>query len=74
MLPACVRPDAQTDELMSSLRDRVEERRQRLLASLHEQAANGSLVIRRITEEERRLYPPRAAEAHTRRPRSWSTP
>jgi hypothetical protein len=69
-----MRPPSRGDELMSSLRERVEEHRLQMLASVRDQVANGSLVIRQMTEEERRLYPPRPAAAHTRRPRSWSTP
>jgi hypothetical protein len=59
---------------MSTVRDRVEEHRQEMLASMREQVANGSLVIRPMTDEERRLYPPRPAEAHTRRSRNWLSP
>jgi hypothetical protein len=56
---------------MSTVRDRVEEHRQEMLASMHDQVANGSLVIRQMTDEERRMYPPRPTDATPRRPRNW---
>ena len=45
-----------------------------MLASMREQVANGSLVIRQMTDEERRMYPPRPAETRARRPRNWLSP
>jgi hypothetical protein len=44
---------------MKSARERAEERRQTKLDSVQEQVENGSLVIRKMTDEERRKYPPR---------------
>ena len=41
---------------MKTMREIAEERRQLKLQLLREQVANGSLVIRRMTEEERRCY------------------
>jgi hypothetical protein len=39
-------------------RERAEEKRAEKLAVVREQVENGSLVIRQMTAEERRRYPP----------------
>jgi hypothetical protein len=44
---------------MKTARERAEEKREEKLALVREQVASGSLVIRQMTDEERRLYPPR---------------
>jgi hypothetical protein len=44
--------------LMKTARERAEEKRQEKLESVAEQVENGELVIRPMTEEERRRYPP----------------
>jgi hypothetical protein len=44
---------------MKSTRERAEERRLAKLELVREQVENGSLVIRTMTEEEKRRYPPR---------------
>jgi hypothetical protein len=44
---------------MKSGREKAEEKRQTKLAQVQEQVEDGSLVIRPMTEEERRKYPPR---------------
>jgi hypothetical protein len=44
---------------VKSTRERAEEKRQERLADVREQVENGSLVIRKMTEEERRQYPVR---------------
>jgi hypothetical protein len=44
---------------MKSARERAEEKRAEKLALVREQVQSGSLVIRRMTAEERRRYPPR---------------
>jgi hypothetical protein len=44
---------------MKSGRGKAEERRQAKLAQVEEQVKDGSLVIRQMTDEERRQYPPR---------------
>jgi hypothetical protein len=46
---------------MKSARQRAEEKRAEKLAVVREQVENGSLVIRKMTEAERRLHQPRAA-------------
>jgi hypothetical protein len=46
---------------MKTSRERAEEKRQEKLDLVREQEASGSLVIRKMTEEERRKYPPRPA-------------
>jgi hypothetical protein len=40
-------------------RERAEEKRAEKLERVQEQVENGSLVIRQMTDEERRRYPPR---------------
>ena len=47
---------------MKTTRERAEERRLAKLELVREQVENGSLVIRDMTEEERRRYPPRPAK------------
>ncbi len=44
---------------MKTGREKAEEKRQAKLAQVQEQVEDGSLVIRQMTEEERRKYPPR---------------
>ena len=43
-------------------RERAEEKRQEKLDLVRQQLESGSLVIRRMTEAERRRYPPRPVE------------
>jgi hypothetical protein len=50
-----------------SRRDLAEERRDTKLAFVRDQVANGSLVIRKMTDEERLLYPPISAPRPRRR-------
>jgi hypothetical protein len=45
--------------LMKTARERAEEKRREKLESVAEQVENGQLVIRQMTDEERRRYPPR---------------
>ncbi|HWF49798.1 MAG TPA: hypothetical protein VG294_04045 [Solirubrobacteraceae bacterium] len=47
---------------MKTTRERAEERRLAKLELVREQVENGSLVIRTMTEEEKRRYPPRPAK------------
>ncbi|HEY2141774.1 MAG TPA: hypothetical protein VGG98_06915 [Solirubrobacteraceae bacterium] len=44
---------------MKSSRERAEEKRAEKLELVREQVQQGSLVIRQMTAEERRRYPPR---------------
>ena len=44
---------------MKTTRERAQERREAKLELVREQVASGSLVIRQMTDEERRRYPPR---------------
>jgi hypothetical protein len=44
---------------MKSARERAEEKRQEKLELVREQVEKGALVIRQMTEDERRRYPPR---------------
>ena len=52
-----------------SARERAEEKRQAKLENVRDEVEKGSLIIRQMTDEERRLYPPRP-EAPARRPRT----
>ena len=44
---------------MKTARERAEEKRAEKLAVVREQVESGSLVIRKMTDEERRRYPRR---------------
>jgi hypothetical protein len=44
---------------VKTTREKAEEKRQVKLDLIHEQIRSGMLVIREMTEEERRRYPPR---------------
>lgn len=44
---------------MKTARERAEEKRAEKLELVREQVENGSLVIRDMTDEERRQYPPK---------------
>lgn len=46
-------------EIVKTARERAEEKRQEKLANVTEMVERGSLVIRKMTEEERERYPPR---------------
>ncbi len=48
---------------MKTTRERAEEKRQEKLDLIQEQVQSGTLVIRTMTEAERRRYPPRRARA-----------
>jgi hypothetical protein len=43
-------------------RERAEEKRQAKLELVRQQVESGSLVIRKMTDDERRRYPPRPAQ------------
>jgi hypothetical protein len=43
---------------MKSTRERAEDKRREKLEAVRAQVESGSLVIREMTDEERRLYPP----------------
>lgn len=47
---------------MKTHREKAEEKRQAKLAAIREQVDEGTLVIRAMTPEERRQYPPRPVE------------
>ena len=44
---------------MTTVQQRQQRRREEKLADVRRQVANGSLIIRQMTPEERRLNPPR---------------
>jgi hypothetical protein len=50
-------------------RERAEDKRAAKLEAVREQVASGSLVIRQMTDEERRQYPRRSVAP--KRPRKW---
>ncbi len=54
---------------MKTTRERAEAKRAEKLEQVREQVQSGSLVIRQMTEEERRRYPARPARASQRRGR-----
>jgi hypothetical protein len=54
---------------MKSARERAEEKREAKLDLVREQVQSGSLVIRQMTDEERRQNPPRPAP--TKRSSRW---
>ena len=56
-------PSRSTGGPMKSARERAEEKRAEKLELVREQVENGSLVIRPMTREERRRYPPRREPA-----------
>ena len=64
----CPARAAESDDVKSA-RERAEEKRADKLKLVREQVESGSLVIRQMTDEERRRYPPRPAEP--KRPRRW---
>jgi hypothetical protein len=47
---------------VKTARERAEEKRQAKLELVREQVESGALVIRKMTDEERRRYPPRAVK------------
>ena len=51
---------------------RQQERREQKLKDIREQVAQGKLVIRRMTAEERRRYPPREVNATRRANKRYS--
>jgi len=56
---------------MKTTRERADERRAEKLELIREQVANGSLVIRRMSDDERARFPPVASGERSsgRRPR-----
>ena len=54
---------------MKTGREKAEEKREAKLELVREQVASGSLVIRKMTDEERRRYPPRVVAPKRRSPR-----
>jgi hypothetical protein len=52
--------------VVKTARERAEEKRAEKLALVREQVESGSLVIRQMTNEERRRYPPRRTQPKAR--------
>jgi hypothetical protein len=64
------RSSHRTGASVKTTRERADERRAAKLEMIAEQVANGSLVIRTMSDEERERFPPRAsAERSTSRSR-----
>lgn len=59
---------------MKTTRERAEERRLAKLELVREQVEQGSLVIRTMTEEERRRYPPRPVKVRQGRLGAGASP
>ncbi len=49
---------------MKSVQQQQQERRRQRLEDIERQVKEGTLVIRKMTDEERELYPPRPQPAH----------
>jgi hypothetical protein len=58
-----------SDRTPKTTRERAEEKHEAKLELVREQVQDGSLVIRQMTDEERRRYPPRPARV--KRSRRW---
>jgi hypothetical protein len=56
-------------QTQKTTRERAREKYEAKLELVREQVQNGSLVIRQMTDEERRRYPPRPVSP--KRPRRW---
>jgi hypothetical protein len=52
---------------VKTARERADEKRAEKLALVRDQLDSGSLVIRKMTNEERRAYPPRRPQANRSR-------
>jgi hypothetical protein len=61
----------QNHQAPSTTRARAEQKRESKLELVREQVESGSLVIRKMTDEERRQYPPRPVAPKPRR-RWWA--
>lgn len=61
-------PTPSTARPRRTTREAAEDRRQAKLDLVQEQVESGSLVIRPMTEEERRQYPPRPIQPSRKRP------
>ena len=66
ILAGILQHDCQENQLPGPQQLRQQERHEQKLKDIREQVAQGKLVIRRMTAEERRRYPPRAVEAPRR--------
>jgi hypothetical protein len=56
---------------VKTTREKAEEKRAAKLDMVREQVESGSLVIRQMTDEERRRYPPQAAKPKPPGRRRW---
>jgi hypothetical protein len=53
--------------VVKTQKERADERRNEKLASIDEQIERGTLVVRKMTKEERKAHPPRERPAGGRR-------
>jgi hypothetical protein len=60
---------ADSNQTRKTARERAEEKREAKLQVVREEVKSGSLVIRQMSAEERRRYPPRPAQP--KRSRRW---
>lgn len=58
------------DQPPKTARERADAKHEEKLEMVREQVENGSLVIRQMTDEERRQYPPRPVKPK-QTPRRW---
>ncbi len=66
-MDSCSRRDAFTGcGHLKTARERAEEKRQEKLEHVQQEVEKGSLVIRKMTDEERQRYPPRPAAPNRR--------
>ena len=52
---------------MKTAHERAEEQKQEKLAEIRQQVKDGTLVVRKMTAEERKKYPPREGGAKPKR-------
>ena len=58
-LPLRISSRRRIEAILKTSRERAEEKRQEKLDLVREQVENGSLVIRKMTKDERHRYPPK---------------
>ena len=56
------RPEAKQGDEVKTGREKAAEKREAKLEIVRQQVESGSLVIRQMTDEERRRYPPRPVQ------------
>ena len=64
-------PSQRPEAAVKTARERADEKREAKLESVREQVESGSLVIRQMTDEERRRYPPVPARTERKHRVRW---